>query len=62
MIIDSHWRRLKYDFLHRINRPQTDLMVWRLTSHSIPKELEQIEAIQTADHRKAASSWRETFK
>jgi hypothetical protein len=36
MIVESHWRRLKHDYLHRFNRPRIDLViVWVLISRVI---------------------------
>ena len=62
MIVESHWRRLKHDFLHRFNRPRIDLVVWILTSSSIPKGIEQIKAIQSGGFRKVFASWGRSFK
>ena len=62
MIIQSHWRKIKHDHLHRFNRPRIDLVIWILTSHSILQGLSQMRAIRIGDHRKAVASWRKSFK
>lgn len=62
MIVESHWRRIKRDFLHRFTRPRIDLVVWVLISRMIPQGLEKMEAIRNGNHRKAVASWRKEFK
>ena len=62
MIIESHWRKVKHDFLHRFNRPRIDLVVWILTSRVVPAALARLKAIQTRNYRMATSSWRKDFK
>jgi hypothetical protein len=62
MIVESHWRKIKHDYLHRFNRPRIDLVVWVLTSRVIPNGLDRMEAIRNGDYRKATASWRKTFK
>lgn len=62
MIIESHWRRIKHDFLHRFNRPRTDLVTWVLVTRAVPTALEQMKAILEKNHRKAIASWRKPFK
>ena len=36
MAVESHWRRIKHDYLHRFNRPRVDLFVWVLTRRLTP--------------------------
>ncbi|KAI0993378.1 hypothetical protein K3495_g14806, partial [Podosphaera aphanis] len=62
MIVESHWRSIKHDFLHRFNRPRIDMVIWILTSRSIPLGLERMKAIQVGDQRRALVSWRKVFK
>lgn len=62
MIVESHWRRIKRDFLYRFNRPRIDLVIWVLTSRAIPQGLDRIRAIQLGDFRNGVASWRKTFK
>jgi hypothetical protein len=43
MIVESHWRKLKHDYLHKFNnRPQIDLVVWVL---HIPGSLVRMRAL-----------------
>ncbi|TRM60898.1 hypothetical protein BD626DRAFT_353191, partial [Schizophyllum amplum] len=36
MIMESHWRRIKHDFLHHFRLPRCDLLVWILTTKLAP--------------------------
>jgi len=62
MIVESHWRRLKHDYLHRFNRPRIDLLVWVLLSRSIPVSLTRMQGILSQDPRQPVASWRKAFK
>lgn len=37
MIVDSHWRRVKHNFLNKFNRSRIDLLILALTPQSIPQ-------------------------
>ncbi|OXV06127.1 hypothetical protein Egran_06105 [Elaphomyces granulatus] len=62
MIVESHWRKIKHDYLHRFNRPRLDLVVWVLLSRSIPDSVRNMQAILDREHRIAIASWRKAFK
>ncbi|KAI0995829.1 hypothetical protein K3495_g12352 [Podosphaera aphanis] len=62
MIVESHWRKIKHDYLHRYNRPRVDLVVSILTSLVIPQAVDKMNAIRSKNHRKAVAAWRKTFK
>ena len=62
MIVESHWRKVKHDYLHRFNRPRIDLVLWVLTSRVVPNAINRMEAIRNGNHRKATASWRKAFK
>lgn len=62
MILESHWRKIKHDYLHRFNRPRIDLVVWILLTRSIPDSLARMHALLKQDHRRAIASWRKAFK
>ncbi|KAJ7194330.1 hypothetical protein GGX14DRAFT_339727, partial [Mycena pura] len=36
MICESHWRRIKHDFLHHFHSPRVDLLVWILVTKLAP--------------------------
>ncbi|KAJ3792935.1 hypothetical protein GGU11DRAFT_651569, partial [Lentinula aff. detonsa] len=36
MICESHWRRIKHDFLHHFHKPRLDLLVWILVTKLAP--------------------------
>jgi hypothetical protein len=62
MIVESHWRKLKHDYLHRFNRPRIDLVVWVLLTRVIPNSLVRMRTLLNQDHRQAIASWRKAFK
>ena len=62
MIVESHWRKIKHDYLHRFNRPRIDLVIWVLISRLIPSALARMQALLQQNHRKATASWRKDFK
>jgi hypothetical protein len=62
MIVESHWRKIKHDYLHRFNRPRIDLVVWILTNAVIPAEIDRMRAISSGNDRIASASWRKAFK
>lgn len=62
MIVESHWRRIKGDFLQQLNRPRIDLVIWVLITRSIPQGLDKMRTIKEGNYRKAVASWRKEFK
>ena len=62
MIIESRWRKIKHDYLHRFSCPGIDLVFWVITSRVAPQALERMKAILSNDHRKATAAWRKAFK
>jgi hypothetical protein len=62
MIVESHWRKIKHDYLHRFNRPRIDLVIWVLLSRLIPSALARMQALLQHNHRHATASWRKDFK
>jgi hypothetical protein len=62
MIVESHWRKIKHDYLHRFNRPRIDLVIWVLLSRLIPSATRRMRALLEYDHRQAMASWRKDFK
>ena len=62
MVVESHWRRIKRDFLHQFNRPRVDLVVWVLTAKAIPQAVRQMENITDKNFRQYQASWRKAFK
>ncbi|KAF8209756.1 hypothetical protein K438DRAFT_1571712, partial [Mycena galopus ATCC 62051] len=37
MMVESHWRRIKKDFLHHFHKPRLDLLVWILVVKLAPR-------------------------
>ncbi|KAJ6038021.1 ATP-dependent DNA helicase PIF1 [Penicillium canescens] len=62
IIVESHWRTLKHDYLHRFNRPRVDLVVWVLASRVLPDAIHRMKAISSGQFRIFKARWREAFK
>lgn len=62
MVFESHWRRVKHDFLHMFNRPRIDFLFWTLTSQWIPQGINKTRAIQKGDHRTVSACWRKFLR
>ncbi|KAJ6473033.1 hypothetical protein C8R45DRAFT_1163371 [Mycena sanguinolenta] len=52
MILESHWRRIKHDFLHHFHIPRCDLLAWILIVKLLPH----------TGHYRELPSWRKGFK
>ncbi|CAG8483073.1 17212_t:CDS:1 [Dentiscutata erythropus] len=37
MIVKSHWRLIKHNYLHKFNKPRVDLLMWVLAERLIPR-------------------------
>ncbi|KAJ7214419.1 hypothetical protein GGX14DRAFT_360171 [Mycena pura] len=63
MICESHWRRIKHDFLHHFHSPRIDLLVWILVTKLAPTYYRKLDNlfIDTGRYRELMS-WRKTFK
>ncbi|KAI0992542.1 hypothetical protein K3495_g15643 [Podosphaera aphanis] len=62
MIIESHWRVVKHDFLHKFNRSRINLICWALISRLVPEVLERMSASLNNNHQHAKATWRKEFK
>lgn len=62
MIIESHWRRIKHDYLHRFNCPRIDLVSWVLVSRVVPQVIKRMKAIIESEQRMGTAHWRKIFK
>jgi hypothetical protein len=62
MILESHWPRIKHDYLHRFNRPRIDIVAWVLLSRVIPDSLRRMHALLQYKPRGPVASWRKVFK
>ena len=62
MIVESHWRRIKHDYLHRFNRPRIDQVAWVLVTRVIPDGIARMRSISSGGNRTARASWRKPFK
>ncbi|KAJ7197581.1 hypothetical protein GGX14DRAFT_374847 [Mycena pura] len=63
MICESHWRRIKHDFLHHFHSPRVDLLVWILVTKLAPTYYRKLDnlLIDTGRYRELMF-WRKTFK
>ncbi|KAJ6614377.1 hypothetical protein B0H10DRAFT_1803689 [Mycena sp. CBHHK59/15] len=63
MILESHWRRIKHDFLHHFHMPRCDLLVWIIIVKLAPSFYRKLDRLLTDTGRyRELSSWRKDFK
>lgn len=62
MIVESHWKTVKHDYLHRFNRPRIDLVVWILLTRVIRDSIYRLDSLLNPQRREGAATWRKTFK
>ncbi|KAJ7577132.1 hypothetical protein C8J56DRAFT_1007246 [Mycena floridula] len=63
MILESHWRRIKKDFLHHFASPRVDLLVWILVTKLAPTYYRKLDLILHPISRyRELASWRKAFK
>ncbi|KAF7371915.1 SWIM-type domain-containing protein [Mycena venus] len=63
MMVESHWRRIKKDFLHHFHKPRVDLLVWILVAKLAPEYYRRLDNLLTNIGRfRQLSSWRKAFK
>ncbi|KAJ7595291.1 hypothetical protein C8J56DRAFT_1001634 [Mycena floridula] len=63
MILESHWRHIKKDFLHHFASPRVDLLVWILVTKLAPTYYRKLDLILHLISRyRELASWRKAFK
>ncbi|KAJ7086004.1 hypothetical protein B0H15DRAFT_950602 [Mycena belliarum] len=63
MILESHWRRIKHDFLHHFHMPRCDLLAWILIVKLAPSFYLKLDRLLTDTGRyRELPSWRKAFK
>ncbi|KAJ6546393.1 hypothetical protein DFH09DRAFT_927184, partial [Mycena vulgaris] len=63
MMVESHWRRIKRDFLHHFHKPRLDLLVWILVVKLAPRYCRRLDIMMTKKGRhRDLPSWRKDFK
>ncbi|KAJ7101717.1 hypothetical protein C8R44DRAFT_887916 [Mycena epipterygia] len=63
MILESHWRRIKHDFLHHFHMPRCDLLAWILIVKLAPSFYRKLDRLLTDTGRyRELPSWRKDFK
>ena len=62
MIVESHWRVLKHQFLHRFNRPRIDLVTSILVTRVMPDALVRMRAVKSGENRVKKTAWRKGFQ
>ncbi|KAJ6483695.1 hypothetical protein DFH09DRAFT_1340301 [Mycena vulgaris] len=63
MILESHWRRIKHDFLHHFHMPRCDLLVWILVTKLAPCYYRKLDTLLTDTGRfRELPAWRKDFK
>ncbi|KAJ7625689.1 hypothetical protein FB45DRAFT_979820 [Roridomyces roridus] len=63
MMLESHWRRIKHDFLHHFHMPRCDLVTWVLVAKMAPTYYRKLERllVETGRYRELPC-WRKDFK
>ncbi|PVH96191.1 hypothetical protein DM02DRAFT_688395 [Periconia macrospinosa] len=56
MVVESHWRKIKHDYLHRFNRPRIDLVIWVLLSRLVPNAMARMQTLLQCNHCQATAS------
>ncbi|KAL1704651.1 hypothetical protein EV121DRAFT_205376 [Schizophyllum commune] len=63
MIMESHWRRIKHDFLHHFRLPRCDLLVWILVTKLTPFYYRMLDyRINDIGRYREQAPWRAAFK
>ncbi|KAL1698278.1 hypothetical protein EV121DRAFT_218435 [Schizophyllum commune] len=63
MILESHWRRIKHDFLHHFRLPRCDLLIWILVTKLSPCYYRMLDYRLTDIGRfREQAAWRAKFK
>ena len=62
MVVESHWKTVKHDYLHKFHRPRIDLVVWVILTKVVRDTARRLNRIVTQDSRDAGASWRKKFK
>ncbi|KAK7456463.1 hypothetical protein VKT23_010712 [Stygiomarasmius scandens] len=63
MIMESHWRRIKEDFLHHFHKPRLDLLVWILVVKLAPSYYRRLDLLlHPVGRYRDLCSWRKAFK
>ncbi|KAJ7170411.1 hypothetical protein C8R43DRAFT_875882, partial [Mycena crocata] len=63
MMVESHWRCIKKDFLHHFHKPRIDLLVWILVVKLAPRYYRRLEIMMGDIGRyRDLPSWRKDFK
>ncbi|KAF5324215.1 hypothetical protein D9619_011369 [Psilocybe cf. subviscida] len=63
MILESHWRRIKHDFLHHFKMPRCDLLAWILVKKLANSYYIKLDNLLMPNGRyHELCSWRKAFK
>ena len=61
MVVESHWKTVKHDYLARFNRPRIDLAVGVLLTQVIRDNVDRLDNLLTPELRQGGASWRKKF-
>ncbi|KAG1745455.1 uncharacterized protein EDB91DRAFT_1049969 [Suillus paluster] len=63
MVLESHWRRIKVDYLYHFSKPRIDLLAWILVTKLAPSYNKKLDhLLHDTGHFRELSSWRKSFK
>ncbi|KAF7799214.1 hypothetical protein EIP86_010446 [Pleurotus ostreatoroseus] len=63
MMLESHWRKIKHDYLHHFHQPRIDLLVWIIITKLAPPYYQKL-AVRLNDigRFRELATWRKDFK
>ncbi|KAF7793917.1 hypothetical protein EIP86_005039 [Pleurotus ostreatoroseus] len=63
MLLESHWRRIKHDFLHHFRLPRLDLLVWIIVRKLAPTYYRKLNVrLGDTGRYPELADWRKAFK
>ncbi|CAG8764527.1 15606_t:CDS:2, partial [Gigaspora rosea] len=62
MIVESHWRLIKHNYINKFNKPCVDLLVWILAERLLPRYIIKIRDLESNHKSRTIASWRPAFK
>ena len=62
MVVESHWKTAKHNYLATFNRPRVDLVVWVILTKVVRDSVDRLDNLLTPELCEGGASWRKKFK
>ncbi|CAG8776408.1 29357_t:CDS:2, partial [Gigaspora margarita] len=62
MIVESHWRLIKHNYINKFNKPHIDLLVWILVEYLFSCYIIKIQDLESNSKTRTIASWCSVFK